>query len=180
MLSRKIGPSKLNAKSKAWPVLLGSLFLLAIGMFLLQIIGTVSTGKPPILVLPPAQPGVETPVVVDTEPPVAVKKEDPAPEVPSKEPGSKCDFAPACALESSGQYEAAFKLYEEMMDTCGEEGWTTLKVLGVGMSGRARLLRTPCGLQIAAKEPPQGGNSIGSFTMLKNHIEVRECAVVRS
>jgi hypothetical protein len=58
-----------------------------------------------------------------------------------------------CALEASRDYEAAFKEYESLAATCGDEGWETIKVLGEGMSGRVRLRRTPCGMRVAIKGP---------------------------
>lgn len=55
---------------------------------------------------------------------------------------------------------------------CGSEDWEVVKVLGSGMSGQVRLQKTPCGLLHAVKEPPKGGNSIGSEKMLRQHIHV--------
>ena len=90
-----------------------------------------------------------------------------------------CSYDDICKLERSGKYEQAFAMYEERSETCGDQGWETIRVLGEGMSGRVRLRRTPCGLRIAAKEPPAGGNTIGSFQLLKQHIEV-DCLVMKA
>jgi hypothetical protein len=90
-----------------------------------------------------------------------------------------CNYDDICKLERAERYEEAFALYEERADTCGDQGWETIRVLGEGMSGRVRLRKTPCGLRIAAKEPPAGGNSIGSFQLLKQHIEV-DCKVIKA
>ena len=101
----------------------------------------------------------------------AVKVASPAPQAVVPAP-TACSYDHICPLEKAGKYEEAFRLYEEAAAKCGTEPWTTIKVLGAGLSGRARLLRTPCGLELAAKEPPANGNSVGSFKMLRDHIEV--------
>lgn len=96
------------------------------------------------------------------------------PEITPQVEDSVCSYADVCELEKAKEYERAFSLYEARKGECGEAGWEVIKTLGQGMSGRARLMKTPCGMIVAAKEPPPNGTGIEkNQEMLRRHIEVR-------
>ncbi len=114
------------------------------------------SGKPSLR--PPTPISVDTTVNAGTLPPSN---------------NASCSFTHICPLEAAKKYEEAFKLYEDLHEKCGENGWSVIKVLGKGESGEARLMRTPCGLTVAAKRPLQKSSSSGTPVHQSQHIEAR-------
>jgi hypothetical protein len=81
-----------------------------------------------------------------------------------------CSWKEVCNLEYSGQFEAAFAKYEELMQKCSDRSWLTLASLGRGETAAVILRRTPCGTLVAAKipvSPLAAGHNAADCAVLK-------------